>query len=989
MKTIENRTIQCFLLLAYLCFSSFFAISQHSSIDSLKSQLSIAQDKEKRLQIHQEIFDNIHLLQPKDILELGADMLALASELKNESYIVNAHYNIAVGHYYMGKYSEAIAAALTSAQLLEHQNEPKKKGDAYSFIGVCYTKKGDYVRALENLQKSHRISVEINDEEGAATALGNIAQIYVDIEDMAKAKETYFEVLKMFDAYGEEDFFKAVIYNNIGGFVMEQPDSAIYWLEKARAIFEKVDDAGGIAHSNLSLGQQHLKKKEYSKSLTHYEITKKTWESETHHFPPGLVEVYTGMAQCYEGLENTELADRFFEQAISLGEADSLNKYLPVAYLGKANILDQRGEYQEALRLTKAARQLEKGLLNETKAKELANSEIKYRTEEKEKELAQAELEIEKKARQNQQLLLGGILILLALFGAFQFWRNKTRLKRKEAALELSLKKAEANKLKELDSLKSTFFANISHEFRTPLTLILGPVQQALETVPASEEIEGVKEVPVKGRHLEVVRRNALRLQNLIDQLLELSKLDSGKMDLQVCQGNLIQVIRSLVFSFESLAERKRIHFQTSFPSELPEAFFDRDKWEKVLVNLLSNAFKFTPENGTIRVEVKEVSAGIRVSISDTGKGMDADETSKIFDRFYQVKSNGQPDSTGTGIGLSLVKELVELHRGQISVDSVRGKGTTFKLTLPFKREAFLANEFGSSQFGSSTVSSSSVQQSDHTLVLTSNGSTATDELTNSKTDELNPLLLIVEDNPDLRHFIAETMQKDYQVLVAANGKLGLETAIEKTPDLIISDVMMPEMDGFEMCETLKKDERTSHIPIILLTAKAGQRHKVEGLETGADAYLTKPFDEKELTVRARNLVEQRKRLKEQNANLLDSKSLIDLKPKEVAVTSADQRFLEKVTSVIEANMDNEFFSVEDLASEVAFSRSQLHRKLKAMIGKSPNVLIRDFRLTRAKELLEKGAGNVSEIAMEVGYSSVSYFTRSFKQAFGVSPSEV
>jgi DNA-binding response OmpR family regulator len=264
-----------------------------------------------------------------------------------------------------------------------------------------------------------------------------------------------------------------------------------------------------------------------------------------------------------------------------------------------------------------------------------------------------------------------------------------------------------------------------------------------------------------------------------------------------------------------------------------------------------------------------------------------------------------------------------------------------------------------------------------------------TDQLPNLQTGELKPNLLIVEDNPDLRHFIAETMQSDYQIMTAENGKIGLAAAIEHTPDLIISDVMMPEMDGFEMCETLKKDERTSHIPIILLTAKAGQRHKVEGLETGADAYLTKPFDEQELLVRAKNLVEQRRKLQERFAGVGRLEGVQHLKPEEVIVTSTDQRFLEKVTAAIEQNMDNEFFSVEDLASQVAFSRSQLHRKLKALTGKSPNELIREFRMMRAKELLEKGAGNVSEVAMEVGYSSLSYFTRSFKQAFGVLPSEV
>ncbi|MEZ4930606.1 MAG: response regulator [Saprospiraceae bacterium] len=424
-----------------------------------------------------------------------------------------------------------------------------------------------------------------------------------------------------------------------------------------------------------------------------------------------------------------------------------------------------------------------------------------------------------------------------------------------------------------------------------------------------------------------------------------------------------------------------------------------------MLVNLLlSNAFKYTPEKGKVSVVTTLENGRLKVSVADSGPGISKENLDKIFERFYSLPPTpskgggvgtsplgGGWEGAGTGIGLSLVKELVELHRGQISVESAPGKGTVFKVSLPVGKESFLPEEvlkFDSSQFVSSTVDA---YQSNNGQTDWRTAELKTDELQNWQTAELKPTLLIVEDNPDLRHFIAETMQAEYQIITAENGKIGRETAIEHTPDLIVSDVMMPEMDGFELCETLKKDERTSHIPIILLTAKAGQRHKVEGLETGADDYLTKPFDEQELMVRAKNLVEQRRKLQAHFAKMASqgNNGMIPLTPNEVAVTSTDQRFLEKVAAAIEQNLDNEFFSVEDLASEVAFSRSQLHRKLKVLTGKSPNELIREFRLCRAKELLEKGAGNVSEIAMEVGYSSLSYFTRSFKQAFGVSPSEV
>ncbi|HMQ48846.1 MAG TPA: ATP-binding protein [Saprospiraceae bacterium] len=546
-------------------------------------------------------------------------------------------------------------------------------------------------------------------------------------------------------------------------------------------------------------------------------------------------------------------------------------------------------------------------------------------------------------------------------------------------AYKLQLKeraRSEAQRVIELDAVKSRFFANISHEFRTPLTLILGPLKKAQEQVPVSEQEalfeNGTAEIHLPVQHISMMRRNAERLGQLIDQLLDLSKLENGSMKLQLAEGDLVAFLRAMILSFESLAERRQIHFQTAFPASSELTFFDRDKLEKIIVNLLSNAFKYTPEKGKVSVKTVLEKGRLKVSVEDSGPGISDEELDKVFERFYQVEGT---ETQGTGIGLSLVKELVELHRGQITVESAPGKGSIFKVNLPITKAAFNENEIVVTDTSNRLL----VPSVSPVLLDASYGANQPAFQTNNS----HPLLLIVEDNPDLRRFIGETMAHEYQILTAENGKLGFAAALEHTPDLIVSDVMMPEMDGFELCQYLKTDERTSHIPVILLTAKAGQQHKIEGLETGADDYLTKPFDETELLVRAKNLVEQRKKLRDQ----YDRGAV--LMPGKISVTSADERFLKKVCEAIEANMDNEFFSVEDLASAVAFSRSQLHRKLKTLTGKSPTDLIREFRLTRAKELLEKGHGNVSEVAIEVGYSSLSYFTRSFKAEFGVLPSEV
>ncbi len=529
--------------------------------------------------------------------------------------------------------------------------------------------------------------------------------------------------------------------------------------------------------------------------------------------------------------------------------------------------------------------------------------------------------------------------------------------------------KAEVEKVREIDSIKSRFFTNISHEFRTPLSLILGPINQSLENIPAAEAIEENTEVPVKGKHLKVMKRNALRLQNLVDQILELSKLDQGELKLQVAPGDLIQFLRSLVFSFESLTELKHINFQTHFPKKIPNTYYDRDKLEKIVVNLLSNAIKFTPEHGKVSVWIEESGDVVKISISDTGSGMKGDEVDKIFDRFYQTEEH---QDQGTGIGLALVKELVELYRGQISVDSTEEKGTVFKVILPFKKSNFLGDEIFNE-----TVEKPIKERDESELV------SEIDSFSNNENPDLSlPLLLIVEDNPDLRHYIAEQFEKEFKIITAKDGKVGLEIAEAQLPDLIISDIMMPKMTGTELCETLKKDVKTCHIPIILLTAKAGQAAKLKGLKTGADDYLTKPFDGHELLIRSKNLLAQRETLRNKFAGELK------IRPTELFLSSVDERFITQVMEEVEDNLENEYYSVEDLANSVGFSRSQLNRKLKCLTNKSPNQLIREFRLTRAKEMLEQKSASVSEVAYSVGYSNLSYFSKSYKETFGELPSE-
>ncbi|MDB5279348.1 MAG: DNA-binding response regulator, AraC family [Ferruginibacter sp.] len=527
--------------------------------------------------------------------------------------------------------------------------------------------------------------------------------------------------------------------------------------------------------------------------------------------------------------------------------------------------------------------------------------------------------------------------------------------------------KAEADNIKDIDDIKSRFFANISHEFRTPLTLIQGPLQK-IEEQANEKSKSGYTEVPL--RQINTMRRHTDRLLELVNQLLDLSRLDSGKMKMQVIKGDVMQIIRVLAASFESMAERKQIHYYVHLPEQTTITFFDKDKLEKIITNLLGNAFKYTPEKGSVSLNVECDESRIRFEVDDSGPGISKKDLAKVFDRFYQVEGT---EDKGTGIGLALVKELVDLYGGQISVSSEPGKGTRFKVSLPVGKNAFNENEMVYGEWKNNEIQiNKGYEESLESRPVFKSGYVS----------EL-PLVLIVEDNDDLRQFIYETIEKDFQVIEAAHGKEGYEKAIAEIPDLIISDVMMPVMDGFKMAGQLKKNEHTSHIPVILLTAKAGQQHKVEGLETGADDYLTKPFDAKELLARIQNLIQQRRLLRKKFAGQ------VILKPSEIAVNSADEKFLANVMQAIEKNMGEDKFGVEELASTVNMSRSQLHRKLIALTNQAPSEVIRNTRLLRAKELLQKKYATPSEVAFKVGFNSHTYFSKCFKEEFGISPSEI
>jgi len=558
------------------------------------------------------------------------------------------------------------------------------------------------------------------------------------------------------------------------------------------------------------------------------------------------------------------------------------------------------------------------------------------------------------------------LIYALLILGIIYFsW--KMQLRRIKIRHDYEMSKFEAEKMHEVDEMKSRFFANISHEFRTPLTLIFGPAKDIEENCEDNNAKQSAG----------IIKQNAGRLYALVNQLLDISKLESGKMKLEASEQNIIPLLKGYVLSISSLAERKKLTLKFNTMEDNLSVYIDHDKLEKIVNNLLSNAFKFTPEEGTIDVTVKKRDNWVAIGISDSGIGIAKERLNKIFDRFYQVDGSHTRESEGTGIGLSLTKELVELHKGKIEVESEYGKGTTFKVLLPLGKEHLKQEDIVEKEFSEErevTLEKSEI------LFESEKGKVNTDVSLLLESKE--PLILIVEDNTDVRKYIIRHLEEDYNIAEAVDGEDGLKKATDQMPDLIISDIMMPKMDGFELCEKLKTDERTSHIPIILLTAKATDKDKTQGYETGADDYIMKPFDANVLKARIRNLIEQRRKLREH----FRKEGLIEIENKDI--TSIDKRFLQNVIRIINNHISDTAFGVEMLADEVSMSRRNLDRKLVAVTGDAPGDLIRRIRLMYAAELITRNFGNISEIALEAGFSSPAYFSKCFREQFGLAPSE-
>lgn len=559
----------------------------------------------------------------------------------------------------------------------------------------------------------------------------------------------------------------------------------------------------------------------------------------------------------------------------------------------------------------------------------------------------------------------------------------KTNGELKRLNVELGEKNEELKRLNEevleLTHSRLVFFTNISHELRTPLTLIADPVEMLLE------------DTGIKGKSrelLKMVQRNALALKQLVSNILDFRKIQNGKMELKLYRFDIVKTLTMWVGDFQLTAERKqiRLHLDVDDLKGSHEMIADQEKISRIVFNLLSNALKYTPAGGEIFVSLKDEGANLRLDVKDTGKGISQDEADKIFERFFQAKGA----ASGTGIGLALVKSFVELHHGEARVESELGKGSDFIVVIPREQE------------GDSQVIHNDVDIVDNSVnASASTGKNVVDESvlqyiddgdrSRGKVQQLvsenthRPTVLVIDDNTDIRQYERTLLQDEYIVLEAADGKEGLAVALKEVPDLVICDVMMPVMDGLELTEQLKTNTATSHIPVIMLTAKNLEEHRAEGYEHGADSYITKPFHSKVLLARIENLLRQRQLLK----NLYQGTKEAEKEISEAHLEDRDKQFLKQLQAIIQQNLSDSEFGVEDMGQQIGLSRVQLYRKVKAMTGSSVVDLLRKARLAKARRLLETRSMSVSEVAYEVGFSAPSYFTKCFKEEYGMLPGDV
>lgn len=819
--------------------------------------------------------------------------------------------------------------------------------DTHIALASAYIRKNELQPAINNLlivdsiHNSNPLRPDI-----IAAAFQSLGSIYTDLKDYNTA-ESYF--LKANDEFKKlptnaASFYMQTTNRHLGEvyFYKKNYSQADSLLNGSKEFFTMIKDERTVSEINATLGLLYIETQELDKAET---FLKEALElNKNNIFDYEASQSGIRLAKLFLLKKNPAQAISTLETVLVYNKGNKNSGVEQQIYELASEAYAQQDKFENAYTELLQATHLKDSLEAVQSTERIKEIEGRYQTESRDREidLLISQKLLAEQQKTNQRNILLGVLGFTTLAGLFFFFLYRNRQKTNK-------------KLQELDVAKSTFFANISHEFRTPLTLIKGPLEDQL----ASSHLP-----PAQRRNLLAAQSNTLRLESLVDQLLALSKVESGNRKLQVQPGNLPQFIAVQTEAFTFSAREKQIDLKIQINDDLIVDWFDRDALEKILFNLIGNAIKYTPEQGVIEILGTRNKEVFDIKITNSSDDLSVAERAKIFDRFYQTNSQ----HTGSGIGLALTKELAELHKGNVFMPKSDPGFTAFALTLNTSKD----------NYDSSEILNEALQVVEHSSVYMTNAIT---ESPGGKLEDA-PVVLIVDDNKDIRDYITTIFENSFEVQTASNGKEGFERTLKLVPDIVISDVMMPEEDGFSFTKRVKENEITSHIPVILLTAKTEDLDKLEGLETGADAYITKPFNSQLLLGTASNLIENRRILQQRFAQE------VLLRPKDISVSSADEKFLDRLQIVFDEKLTHPDFTAEQFGNEMGVSRMQLHRKLKALTGQSTTEFIRSQRLKLAIKLLKENKISISEIGYTVGFNDPSYFAKCFKQEYGTSPTE-
>ncbi len=809
----------------------------------------------------------------------------------------------------------------------------------YNARGNVHREQNKYQEALRDYITATRLFEANNDLKGLTQPLSNIGNLHNLMNETDKAIEYAQRSLDVARQAGVPASV-AYSYRLLGRIYRKQgkAQEALDAYAGANTIFDSLNSRREMAETYISIGNIFFDQKQFSDAWKNYHGALATVKV----LPDTLLMAYaySAIGQTAMSLERWNDARAYLDTTLVIAGLKNFGPLRMDALQALSEMYEKLGNDKLAFQYYRRFVSLRDSVTAIQNRKDALALEAQYQSEKKDDAIRILNAENELKSSQQQMLIIvAGFMLILALV-LYNRYQVKTKANRK---------------LQEIDAIKSQFFTNISHELRTPLTLIMAPLERYLKNETDND----------KRRQLDLMGRNAKQLQMLTEQMLDLAKLESGTMPLDLSINDAASFVRLIAGAFETLAEQRGIDFKCIVASDVQNACFDRDKLEKILNNLLSNAFKFTHEGGTVELRATQGEGNLRLEVIDTGAGIPSDKLPHVFERFYQAHGQ-QSHVAGTGVGLALVKELAEVHHATVTASSAEGEGSSFVVSVPADPEYYRKRGFVIEQSTPEKVETTDESIGDY-MSLPLEGS------------EPAPLVLIAEDHPEMGAFIGELLRQKYRVDIVSNGRLALERARQTVPDIVISDWMMPEMDGRTFCAEMKQNDATSHIPVLMLTARTDIASKLEGLVTGVDDYLTKPFNGEELVARVDNIIAQRARLRR-----AFSRNVV-LQPSNVPITSRDEAFLSRLMACIEQRHPESDFGIDELALEMAMSRMQLHRKLKAVTDQSPGELLRTFRLEKARQLLISGR-TVSEVCFDVGFNNVPHFSKAFREFTGVTP---